>query len=235
MSPDARKNNTPALIARTPARVTKESAELTEEALRRAVRVLVRRDPDLAMIHRTYGVPPLWAREPGFATLVHLILEQQVSLASARACFDKLRALLPGMEPAGFLELSDITLREAGFSRQKSLYCREMARAVVEGRFDIPALHGLEDTAVMKAMTELKGVGTWTANVYLLMVMRRPDAFPASDLALLIAAQRVKRLRKRPTPERLEAIAESWRPYRSVAARLLWLYYLSAPKVVAKG
>jgi DNA-3-methyladenine glycosylase II len=200
---------------------------LTQRALERAVRVLARRDADLGMILRTYGVPPLWPRDPGFATLVHLVLEQQVSLASARAAFERLRAALPALDPAGFLEFSDARLRVIGFSRQKALYCRELARAMLDGRLDVPALEQLDDRSVLETLTALKGIGSWTANLYLLMALRRPDAFPASDLALLIAAHRIKKMRRRPTPERLERIAESWRPYRSVAARLLWHYYLS--------
>lgn len=202
-------------------------APLDESALRRAVRFLARRDPELAQIAREHGTPPLWPREPGFATLVHLILEQQVSIASARAAFDRLRATLPAVEPGHFLRLADNELRRVGFSRQKTAYCRELARTILAGNLDLAGLNAFDDKRVHETLTQLKGIGAWTANIYLLMALRRPDAFPASDLALLVAAQRVKRLRQRPTPERLERIAESWRPFRSVAARLLWHFYLS--------
>lgn len=200
---------------------------LDASSLLRAVRILARRDPDLARIARRYGPPPLWERDPGFPTLVHLILEQQVSLASARAAFDRLRASLPQFEPSLFLELDDVTLKRIGFSRQKTHYARELANALIARTLDLERLAQLDDAGVHADLTRIKGIGAWTSNVYLLMVLRRPDAFPAGDIALLSAAQRVKRLRKRPTPERLERLAEPWRPWRAVAARLLWHYYLS--------
>lgn len=200
---------------------------LDASSLLRAVRILARRDPDLARVARRYGPPPLWERDPGFPTLVHLILEQQVSLASARAAFDRLRASLPQFEPSLFLELDDVTLKRIGFSRQKTHYARELANALIARTLDLERLAQLDDAGVHADLTRIKGIGAWTSNVYLLMVLRRPDAFPAGDIALLSAAQRVKRLRKRPTPERLERLAEPWRPWRAVAARLLWHYYLS--------
>jgi len=208
---------------------------LDETSLRRAVRILARRDPDLAQIARTHGPPPLWGREPGFATLVHLILEQQVSLASARAAFDRLRATLPVFEPAHFLKLDDATLKRVGFSRQKTRYARELANAVASKTLDLERLAQLDDEQVHAHLTRITGIGAWTSNVYLLMVLRRPDAFPTGDIALLTAAQRVKRLRKRPTPERLEKLAEPWRPWRAVAARLLWHFYLSEKEVARNG
>jgi DNA-3-methyladenine glycosylase II len=191
------------------------------------VRILARRDPDLAQIARRYGPPPLWPRDPGFATLVHLILEQQVSLESARAAFDRLQLAVPRLDPESFLELDDATLKRVGFSRQKTHYARELATAILQRALDLDQLAHLDDAQVHAQLTRLKGIGSWTSNVYLLMVLRRPDAFPAGDIALLAAAQRVKRLRKRPSPERLEALAEAWRPWRAVAARLLWHLYLS--------
>lgn len=202
-------------------------ASLDETSLRRAVRILARRDPELAQIARQYGPPPLWAREPGFPTLVHLILEQQVSIASAAAAFGRLRAALPAFEPGPFLALDAVTLKRTGFSRQKAVYTRELARAVASNAIDFGGLPHLSDADVHAQLTRIKGIGAWTSNVYLLMVLGRPDAFPASDIALLAAAHKIKRLRKRPSPQRLERIAESWRPWRAVAARLLWHFYLS--------
>jgi DNA-3-methyladenine glycosylase II len=201
--------------------------QLDAISLLRGVRILARRDPDLAQLARRYGPPPLWERDPGFPTLVHLILEQQVSLASARAAFDRLKLTLPRLEPALFLELDDATLKRVGFSRQKTGYARELATAVLSGTLDLDRLAHLDDTEVHADLTRIKGIGAWTSSVYLLMVLRRPDAFPAGDIALLTAAQRAKRLRKRPSPERLERLAEPWRPWRAVAARMLWHAYLS--------
>jgi DNA-3-methyladenine glycosylase II len=200
---------------------------LDESSLRRGVRILARRDPALAAIARQYGPPPLWSREPGFATLVHMILEQQVSLASARAVYERLRTALPLFEPAAFLALDDASLKPVGLTRQKTAYARALASAIASKTLDLHGLALLDDAAVHAALTRIKGIGLWTSNVYLLMALGRPDAFPASDIALLSAAHRVKKLRRRPTPERLERLAEDWRPWRAVAARLLWHFYLS--------
>ena len=195
-----------------------------------AVEELTIRDPDLADIVSKYGSPPLWAREPGFATLVHIILEQQVSLASALAAFEKLQALLDQVTPAHFLTLDDATLKGAGFSRQKTRYCRLLARALLDGDLDLSRLALLDDDAARTALVRVKGIGPWTANIYLLMVLGRPDIFPVGDLALLKAVCSLKHLSTRPSPGALAEIAVSWRPWRSVAARLLWHYYLSNDK-----
>ncbi len=200
---------------------------LDEETLLHAVALLADRDPDLARIVAAYGPPPLWAREPGFPTLILLILEQQVSLASARAAFNRLADRLGAVTPAAFLELGDDELRSVGFSRQKSGYGRHLAQAIVDGRFDPALLPMLDDDGVRAELVKLKGIGPWTAEIYLLMVLGRPDAWPVHDLALAVAAQAVKGLPARPTPDELAALAEPWRPWRAVAARLLWHYYLA--------
>lgn len=202
---------------------------LDEELLAQGVAELSARDADLAAIHARLGLPPLWAREPGFPTLVHIILEQQVSLASARATFDKLRALVNPLTPAGVLALDDETLRGIGFSRQKTAYVRHLAHSIVTGSLDIDALEALPDDQVRSQLVALKGIGPWSAEVYLLMALRRADAWPAGDLGLIVAAQVIKRLPQRPDPAMLTEIAEAWRPWRAVAARLLWHHYLSKP------
>lgn len=202
------------------------AVELTPARLARAAKRLAARDTDLAGLLDADGVPPLWGRRPGFPCLVHMILEQQVSLASARACFDKLRAMTGRLTPRSFLALSDAQLKRAGFGRQKAAYCRGLADAVLSRRLDLRRLNEWPDGDVHARLTELKGVGAWTAQVYLLMALRRPDIWPVGDLALAVAVQDVKRLRRRPEPERLEKLAEPWRPYRSVAARMLWQRYL---------
>lgn len=202
-------------------------APLTESSLHVAVDELARRDPDLARIVDRIGPPPLWAREPGFPTLVLLILEQQVSLASARAAFNRLEAAIGAVTPAGMLSLSDDELRGVGFSRQKSGYARALASAIQSGEFAFDSLAELDDDGVRRALTARKGIGPWTAEIYLLMVLRRPDAWPVGDLALATAAQQVKGLAQRPTPADLTALAEGWRPWRAVAARLLWHHYLA--------
>ena len=169
----------------------------------------------------------MWARESGFSTLLHIILEQQVSLASARAAHTKLLEIASPLTPALFLELDDARLKAVGFSRQKALYGRELARSIVEGLLDLDALSLMDDAAVRSELIKIKGIGRWTADIYLLMVLRRPDIWPAGDLALAVAAQKVKRLVSRPTQEDLDLMSNAWKPWRAVAARILWHYYLS--------
>lgn len=207
---------------------------LTRRSLLRATRTLAARDPDLAVVVATYGPPPLWAREPGFHTLIHIILEQQVSLASARAAYHRLVSATGKLVPERFLALCDGELKTIGFSRQKTTYGRALAEAIREGRLDLAGLETLDDAEVKTRLTAIKGIGSWTADIYLLMGLQRPDTWPSGDLALAVAVQRVKRLRKRPTPERLQKVGETWRPWRAVAARILWHYYLSSPRQPAR-
>jgi DNA-3-methyladenine glycosylase II len=173
------------------------------------------------------GAPPTWFREPGFPTLVHIILEQQVSLASARAAFTRLLSLVSPLTPERFLALDDAELRGAGFSRQKTRYGRLLAEAVADGSLNLEAFGGKDDAEVKAELTRVKGIGSWTADIYLLMSLRRPDAWPAGDLALAVAMREVKGLALRPAPHELAAIAEAWRPWRAIGARLLWNYYLN--------
>ena len=196
-------------------------------SLARGVRALSKVDRDLAGVVRVHGAPPMWEREPGFPALVLTILEQKISLDSARAVFDRLLALAPALTPRALLALDDSALRLAGFSRQKALYCKLAARSIVEGHLDLDALERLDDDAARASLVALKGVGPWTADVYLLRCLRRPDVWPSGDLALALAAREVKRLASRPTPVELDALAEPWRPWRSVAARILWSHYLN--------
>jgi DNA-3-methyladenine glycosylase II len=199
---------------------------LDRASLARGVAALSEADADLARVAREYGTPPLWGREEGFPTLVLTVLEQQVSLASALAAFGRLQAAASPLTPESFLAFDDAALRAFGFSRQKALYCRLAARAAVGGELDFAALRPADDEAAREALLRLKGVGPWTAEVYLLRALLWPDAWPGGDLALQFAAQEVKRLPARPTSAELDELAEAWRPWRAVAARLLWLHYL---------
>jgi DNA-3-methyladenine glycosylase II len=205
---------------------------LDEATLAQGVQELTKRDLDLAAVYQRLGTPPLWARDPGFPTLVHIILEQQVSLASARAAFDKLCAEVNPLTPAGVLALDDTTLKHVGFSRQKSVYVRHLAHAIITGNLDVQALATLPDDHVRRQLIALKGIGPWSAEIYLLMALCRADAWPAGDLALQVAAQSIKQLPERPDPAALNALAEGWRPWRAVAARLLWHHYLSKPATI---
>jgi len=206
------------------------STILDEAALARAVSRLAKRDHDLARVVGEYGRPPLWEREPGFETLVLIILEQQVSLASAAAVHARLLAAAGEVTPARLARMSDEEVRAAGITRQKSVYLRDLARLIVEGELDLRGLERMGDDAARAELTKVKGVGAWTAEIYLLRALGRADAWPAGDLALAIAAERVKRLASRPTTPELIALAEAWRPWRSVAARILWQFYLHAPR-----
>lgn len=190
---------------------------------------LAARDPDLAAILTAHGPPPLWERPQGFPTLVHIILEQQVSLASARAAFTRLQAVLGDVTPQAFLTLDDAQLKTIGFSRQKTGYARGLAQAIREGRFDPHDLAHLEDDDVRQRITALKGLGAWSADIYLLMALLRPDIFPTGDLALALAVQRAKHLPALPTGTELQQLALAYRPHRAVAARMFWHYYLSDP------
>ncbi len=205
-------------------------SRLSQRTLLRATRELAAQDPDLAAVVQRYGPPPLWAREPGFHTLIHIVLEQQVSLASAKAAYDRLVAETGRLLPERFLALSDAELKVVGFSRQKTGYGRALAHAVLDGRLDLARLETLDDAAAKSQLMSVKGIGPWTADIYLLMVLRRADTWPSGDLALAFAVRRVKRMRTLPTPERLERVGRAWQPWRAVAARILWHYYLSSPR-----
>ena len=203
-------------------------ALLTARTFRRTAQELAAADVALAGIVERHGLPTFWSRRPGFQTLLLLILEQQVSLASAKAAFDRVDARVGGVSPERLLELSDVELREDGFSRQKTRYARALATAVLERALDLEELDRLDDDAVREALTELPGIGAWTAEVYLLSALRRPDTWPAGDLALQQAALEAIGLDTRPSQAELDVIGERWRPHRATAARLLWHLYLSA-------
>lgn len=200
---------------------------LDETTLLAAVDVLAARDADLARVVKAYGPPPLWARPPGFATLVYIILEQQVSLASARAAFERLRAASGGAPtPERFLRFGDAELLAIGFSRQKAGYVRRLSSDLIEGGVDLDAIGAMDDAHAHAALVRLHGVGPWTADIYLLEALLRPDTWPAGDLALATAAQEVKGLATRLTPGELAGLGEAWRPWRAVAARICWHDYL---------
>lgn len=204
---------------------------LDEQGVLSACRKLAETDSDLAFIFETYGKPPLWKREQSFATVVHIILEQQVSLASALSAFNKLKEKLGSITPEGVLSLSDEEMKAAYFSRQKSLYTRELAKAILERRLRLEKFDALSNEEIRSELLKIKGIGNWTADIYLLMACLRADIMPKGDLALHVAFQRLKNLPQKPAAEEFLQIAERWKPFRSVAARLLWHFYLSAKKI----
>ena len=206
------------------------ATQLTPETLAQGVAELCRRDPHLAAVVARFGPPPLWDRAPGFTTLVQIILEQQVSLASGRAAYGRLESAAGAVTPESIAALDEPALQSAGLTRQKARYIRELARAIVAGEFDTAAVGTLDDDAAREALIALKGIGPWTADIYLLMGLCRPDVWPTGDLALVAAIREVKRLRTDLDPRRLQRITNSWRPWRAVAARVLWHHYLSTPR-----
>jgi DNA-3-methyladenine glycosylase II len=200
---------------------------LTGLTLSRAARTLARRDKDLASILKKLGPPPLWARRPGFSTLIQIILEQQVSLASAASVFARLKKNVVPFHPPRMIELGEAHLKSLGLTRQKTAYCLHLAQSLTEKRLRLPQLSRMSDVEAKAALMEIKGLGAWSADVYLLMALRRPDIWPVNDLALAIAVTKLKLLTSRPNSNQLWELAEAWRPYRSVAARMLWQYYLA--------
>jgi DNA-3-methyladenine glycosylase II len=191
-----------------------------------AVARLARQDRDLAGIVEHHGPPPFWFRPPGFPTLILLVLEQQVSLASARATYDRLDVAV-GVTPASIAATPDGIMRRAGLSRQKERYARLLAASVIDGSLDLDTIGRLPDDAAKAALVAQVGVGSWTADAYLLAALGRPDVWPVGDRALQVAAAEVKGLPGIPDAVELTELAEPWRPWRSVAARLLWHDYLS--------
>ncbi|HEY0244654.1 MAG TPA: DNA-3-methyladenine glycosylase 2 family protein [Mucilaginibacter sp.] len=191
---------------------------------------LAQADPHLAGILTAHGYPPLWSRPNTFETLVHIILEQQVSLASALAALNKLRERVQEITPARVLLLTDEEFRTCYCSRQKTGYIKYLAEALLSGQLNLGAFAEMPDEKIRAQLVALKGIGNWTADVYLMFVLQRADIFPAGDLAAVNALKRVKCLPKDITKEELIEIAGQWHPYRTIATMLLWHYYLSAPK-----
>lgn len=200
---------------------------LTDRTYHRAIAELTERDTDLATAVSRWGDPPFWTHPPGFAGIVIVILSQQVSLESARATFSNLKNEIDSVNPAKFLPLDDNTLRDIGFSRQKASYVRGVAHQIMAGEFDIEALETMDDDQARMRLMKVKGIGPWTADTYLLFALRRSDAWPSGDLALAKAIQEVSGLITLPGAKEVDSIADQWRPWRAVAARILWHFYLS--------
>ena len=206
--------------------MSKQIQIINQKNLSFACKTLAAKDSDLAFIFKKYGTPPLWKRDEGFSTIIHIILEQQVSLASALAAFNKLKEKIGEITPENVLKLSDKELKNAYFSRQKTVYVKELAKAVSSGSLDLQNLQNLSDDEIKTELTKIKGIGVWTADIYLLMAMARADVMPKGDLALHVAWQKLTKSELRPNSEEFQIIAEKWKPLRSVAARLLWNFYL---------
>ena len=199
---------------------------LNNQRLSKAIKYPSKKDKDLAALYEADGVPPLWARRPGFTTLIKIILEQQVSLASAKAVYRKLERNIKPFTPIRFKELGIAYLKSLGVTRQKSSYCINIAVAILDDKLDLKSLNKMNDDNAKEILIRIKGIGSWTADIYLLMALRRSDIWPAGDIALASSMRKIKRLRSYPAYEKQIKIAEKWQPYRSVAARMLWQHYI---------
>lgn len=200
---------------------------LTTQTFSAGLQTLINNDPDLAKVISTYGRPPMWTREPGFESLLLIILEQQVSVTSARRVFDRLSGIVSPFSAARLLEIDDATLKSAGLTRQKLTYCKYLSQAIVTGQLRLDEFNKMTDGDVRTALMNIKGIGSWTADVYLLLALKRQDVLPIGDLAVKVAIQEIKRLPKTPAKEEMLAISVIWQPWRAIAARILWHYYLS--------
>jgi DNA-3-methyladenine glycosylase II len=194
-------------------------------AARAAIDLLVAGDTDLAAIERHAGPLPWRTRAPGFPGLLQAIVAQQISNQAAAAIWGRLRVIGGALEPAGLLALSDDALRSAGLSRPKVAHARSLAAAFLDGTLDPIAIAAMDDEAAVATIAAVRGLGRWTAEVYLLFALGRHDVFPAGDVALAASAAHLKRLETRPGPVALRALSEAWRPARSLAARLLWHHW----------
>lgn len=187
---------------------------------------LAKDDNHLRSVISRYGYPPMWTRNASFQTLIHIILEQQVSLASARAALNKLKERIGTITPKKLLTLSDEELKACYFSRQKTVYARCLGNAIVSKQIVLKTLSDLEDAEIRRQLKAIKGIGDWTVDVYLLFALQRTDIFPLGDLAMVNALKEVIQLPKETKQEDLLKLAERWKPYRSIATMLFWHYYI---------
>jgi DNA-3-methyladenine glycosylase II len=196
---------------------------------------LAKKDKHLRSIIQQHGHPPMWSRPATFQSLILTILEQQVSLASAYAAFKKLREKIGTVTPVKLLALSDEELRACYFSRQKIVYARELATAIQEKRLQLKKLSTAPDEDIRTELKKIKGIGDWTVDVYLMHALQRTDLFPLGDIALVNSLKEVKGLHPQVTKEEMLQIAEAWRPYRTVAAMILWHAYIIKRGIKIQG
>ena len=196
---------------------------------------LARKDAELAAIIAEHGFPPMWTRPATFQTLILTILEQQVSLASAYAAFKKLKEKIGFVTPTKILGMTDAEMRACYFTRQKIVYARELARAIQKRKIYLKQLGLLPDEEVRTILIQLKGIGHWTIDVYLMHALQRTDLFPLGDIALVNSLKEVKQLPKEISKEKMLEIAEPWRPHRTIAAMILWHAYIKKRNIKLHG
>ena len=201
---------------------------LNDASLKRGLRYIADNDEQMAGALEAHGHPKLRQRDPGFEALLRTIVCQQLSIAAAEAIWKRMKEAISPLTPQGLLTQGETALREFGLSRQKIAYARGLASDVRLGRVDLDGLSAMEDKAAVAELVKINGIGRWSAEIYLIFALCRVDVFPADDLALLIATQRIKALKDRPDAKNMIKIAEAWRPWRSAAAHLLWHYYACA-------
>jgi DNA-3-methyladenine glycosylase II len=202
---------------------------LTDRHVLEGMTALGATDPRFAAGLATYGQPPLRRAEEGYAALLRAIVGQQVSVYAARSIWNRLAALVDPMTPERLLEFSDEQLRACGLSNNKVKFARSLALDTAERRIVFEALPDLDDEAVIAMLTQAKGIGRWTAEIYMMFALGRPDVMPANDLGIIVATQHFFGLRRRPDPQKMLKLAEAWRPWRTVAALFLWHYRHNMP------
>ncbi len=188
--------------------------------------LLGRNHPDLQLILDQYGYPPFWSRPNTFESLVHIILEQQVSLASALAALNKLKEKIKEVTPARLLLLTDQELRDCYFSRQKTAYVRHLAENIVIGTLSLSEMEKMDDLAIRNQLKSIKGIGDWTVDIYMIFMLHHQDIFPIGDLAAVNSLKTVKALGKEVSKDEILAVADQFKPYRTIATMLLWHAYL---------
>jgi DNA-3-methyladenine glycosylase II len=196
---------------------------------------LAKKDKDLAGVLKNHGFPPMWTRPATFQTLVLTILEQQVSLASAFAAFKKLQEKIGYVTPKKILSLTDEDLRSCYFSRQKTIYARELATSIATKKLVLSRLTSQDDETIRATLKKIKGIGDWTVDVYLMHALQRTDLFPLGDIALVNSLKEVKKLPKDCSAASMLAIAEKWRPHRTIAAMILWHAYIKKRNIKITG
>ena len=196
-----------------------------DRSLRKPLERLAAADADIARAYVQVGLPPPRFHEPSFAGLMRILVAQQISVAAARNIIGRLEAAARPLTPANFLALGDDEARAIGLSGQKVRYGRALANSITGGTLDLAALEAADDESAISALVAVTGIGQWTAEIYLLFALRRPDVWPAGDLAIRNSLQRLRGLVERPGIAETRAAGEAWRPYRSAAARFLWHYY----------
>ena len=209
----------------------KKPVSFDENNFHRLCDLLAKKDHHIKQIIAQYGYPPLWSRKAGFETLIHIILEQQVSLASAKAALLKLKEKIGTVTPQKLYKLKDEELKACYFSRQKTVYARCLAEAIIHKKLSIKDLQKLDNESIRTQLTAIKGIGQWTVDVFLMMVLHRTDLFPTGDIALMNSVKHEKQLPAHTSKEAILTIAETWRPNRTVAAFIFWHAYIKRKNI----